>query len=118
MRPELNIATSMAQLSVLSGVPGNIPDPIAYIRANSPMPFHAEETIEQAITEVALDDLVLVDDLDRQGLTTPLPNWLGHMDIKWQKRSRVGNPVASLVPDVTMRREDAKFDLKLDGLPV
>jgi len=115
---ELQIATSASQLSILAGVPGHISDPVAYIRANNPMPLHAEEIIESGITEVALDDLVLVGDLYARGLETPLPNWLGHMDMKWQKRSRVGNPVASLTPEVGLRREDAKFDLALDGLPV
>lgn len=114
----LEIATSTSQLSVLSAMPGHIEDPVAYIRANNPMPLHAEETIDAAITEVALDDLPLVADLYSRGLETPLPNWLGHMNLIWQKRSRVGNPVASITPEVGLRREDAKFDLKLDTLPV
>lgn len=114
----LEIATSSSQLSVLSGVPGHIADPVAYIRANNPMPLHAEEQIDTAITEVALDDLPLVNDLTSRGLETPLSNWLGHMNLIWQKRSRIGNPIASLTPQVGLRREDKKYDLALDTLPV
>ena len=110
--------TSLATLSVLEGVPLGVADPIAYIRASNPMPLHAEEIIEQAITEVALDDLVLVDDLTSRGLETNLPDWMAHLNLKWQKRSRVGNPIFSMLPDVNVRREDSKLDLALDSLPV
>lgn len=109
--------SSLSQLSVLEGVPLGV-DPVAHIRASSPLPLHAEELIDRAVTEVGLDRLTIVDDLYAAGMSTPLPDWLGIMNVRWQKRSRTGNPIFSMLPDITVRREDAKPDLDFDTLPV
>lgn len=107
-----------ANLSVLEHVPPGT-DPIAYIRAAAPLPLHAEELIDRGVTEVALERLNVVRWMQSNGLTTPLPDWLGHVNIKWQKRTRGGgNPQFGMLPDITVRREDWKPSLEYDQLPV
>lgn len=103
--------------SVLEGVPDGA-DPVTYIRASSPLPLHAEELIDNTVTENALDRLTIVKDMMEMGLTTDLPNWLGVMNYKWQKRGRAGNPQFGMLPDITAQREDFKFAMDFDSLPV
>jgi hypothetical protein len=110
---------SFANLSVLEHIPtAGRRDPVAYLRAATPMPLHAEELIDRSVTEVALEGLKLVDYMYSSGLKTTLGNWLGVINYKWQKRSRTGNPQFGMYPDFTVQREDAKPDLDLDSLPV
>lgn len=108
---------SFQNLTVLESVPLGT-NPISYLRANSPMPFHAEEMIDRSITEVALEGTKLVDYMYSAGLRTNLPDWLGVINYKWQKRGRTGNPQFGMYPEPTVQREDAKPELDLDGLPV
>jgi uncharacterized linocin/CFP29 family protein len=113
MLPEISIAPP----SIFEGVPPAYHDnPIGYIRSCAPLPLHAEELIDKAVTQVALERLVIADDIDSMGLSTPLPNWLAVMNFRWQKMSKVGNAVFSMLPDV--RGEDDKVDLGIDSLPI
>lgn len=108
---------SFTNLTVLESVPLGT-NPISYLRANSPLPHNADELFDTTITENAMEGLKLVDFLYGRGLRTNLPDWLGVINYKWQKRGRTGNPQFGMYPDHTVQREDAKPNLDLDSLPV
>jgi hypothetical protein len=108
---------SISPPSIFEGVPSEYHNnPIGYIRSCAPLPLHAEELIDKKVTQVALERLVIADDIDSMGLTTSLPNWLSIMNFRWQKMSKIGNAVFSMLPDV--RGEDDKVDLGIDSLPI
>ncbi len=108
---------SFENLTVLERVPlGH--NPIGYLRANAPLPYNAGEVIDRTITENAMEGLRLVEYMYGRGLRTPLPDWLGVITYKWQKRGKMGNPQFGMYPEPTVQREDAKPSLDLDSLPV
>lgn len=52
-------------------------NPDAFFRANSPLPKHAEEVLDGAISKVGRAKLTVVADLIDRGLTVALPGWMG-----------------------------------------
>lgn len=73
-------------------------DPVAAMRSASPFPFEAQRFIDRAVTEVALDRLTIVNDLLALGLTFPLDNWLGIMQLYKEKLGRAGNAKRAMIP--------------------
>lgn len=91
-------------------------DPIAVVRANSPLPEDAQTLIDTVITRDALEELTFVDDLEGAGLVYPLTNWLGVPELYWAAGSEVGTPVRSMSP--VTRRENFKPDRTGFRLPI
>jgi len=100
----------------MAGVPLGV-DPVAHMRACAPLPLHAEEYIDRAVTPVALERLAILDYLIGKGLTYPITDWLGIMNIRWQKSNKTGNPQFSMYPEPD-QVEERRPDLGLDSLPV
>lgn len=91
-------------------------DPIAVVRANSPLPEDAQTVIDRIILRDALEELTLVDDLREEGLIYPLSEWLGVPELYWSAGSEVGTPVRSMSP--VTRRENFKPDRTGFRLPI
>jgi len=108
-----------ASPEIFAGVPPGV-DPVAHIRAASPLPVHAEELIDAAVTRQALARLSVWDDIvNVLKLTYPIADWLGTMEIKWQKLGRAGGAKRTMLPDPgQIRGEDQKPGMGLDGVPV
>ena len=85
-------------------------------RAAAPLPLHAEELIDRQVTQVGLERLAVVSALIQAGLVYPLPNWLSVPHLIWQKQSKFGKVVRTMVPKA--RRELSMPDYGTDTLPV
>ncbi len=86
------------------------------LRQMAALPKDAQEFIDSTIDEVGRDRLQLVQDLRSQGLTFPLPQWLGVQELVWHDRNIHGQALRTMTPKT---REDRSVpDFKTRRIPV
>lgn len=83
---------SLAQALLQSG--GNI----EAMRSLAPLPKDSQELIDAAVVNVGLDRLVVAADVIAAGLTFPMPNWLGVMELYWEKAAKIGDARRTMTP--------------------
>lgn len=82
------------------------------LRAASLYPENSHEIIETAVTEIAKKPLVIINEMLREGLVTPLPDWWA---IPSLRRGRIGQSARAhqtMVPDTRGER----FQITRDGV--
>lgn len=109
----------MPQFATLDGAPNGLgsglyacmdaPDPIGAFRALAPLPKLAQELFDREVVTVGLDRLAIVRTLIEAGLTFPVPNWLGVMNIYWESSSRTGRAQTTMVPKARGERQMPKL---------
>jgi hypothetical protein len=83
---------------------------IAGFRAAAPLPPDSQMIIDDAVVRVGRQELVLVNDLISAGLTSPLPQWLGVMEIAHDRTNDVGYAMRSMEIDVRGERQVPQRD--------
>lgn len=71
---------------------------IASLRALSPFEENAQRVIDQTVVRVGLNRLVIAADLLRLGLTYPLANPMGVMELQWEQISKTGGAQRTMSP--------------------
>lgn len=77
---------------------------LSMFRAASPLPEDAQRLIDDAVVRVGRQNLVLVNDLLAAGLTRPLPNWLGVMELGYDRTNDAGQAMRTMDLDVRGER--------------
>jgi len=72
---------------------------VAQLRSASPLPEDAQRVVDQAVVRVGLDRLTLVADLLAEGLTYPLADPLGVLELKWDSVSETGGAQRTMNPE-------------------
>lgn len=85
-------------------------------RANSPLPRNAEEIIDNSISRVGRQNLVILSDLLDAGLTYPLADWLSVTNLTTQRAGESGRAQVGMTPDT--RGERQKQDLAELTVPI
>jgi hypothetical protein len=86
------------------------------IRALSPLPEDAQKAIDDAVTEVKMDRLVLVRDLMAAKLVYNLPDPLAVTELQWDAVNRVGAARRSMEPGT--RGENKLIDRSTQRIPI
>lgn len=86
------------------------------VRALAPLPFFAQQQIDQQVLQVGLSRLVVMKDFLVAGLVFPIPDWLGVMSLYWESEGRIGGAKRSMVPKT--RGENQRLDRAGNRLPL
>lgn len=78
---------------------------IGEMRALAPLAPDSQRIIDDSVTTVGRDRLVIVEDLLAEGLTKPLPNWLSVMELGYDSRTEVGHAIRSMDLDIRGERQ-------------
>lgn len=92
-------------------------NPVAALKAYSPLPRDAQELIDNAIQRVGRENLVIYSDLYDSGLTFPLPQWLALTTVTAGRLGESGHAQVGMVPGTT-RGERQMVDLAEWSTPV
>lgn len=71
---------------------------LAQVRALAPLPKDAQELIDNAVVNVALERLTVAADVMAAGLTFALPGWLGVMELYWENAAKIGDARRTMTP--------------------
>lgn len=71
---------------------------IAELRAMTPLPDTAQRLIDKAVVSVGLERLSFVKALIARGLTFPIADPLGVMEVYWEKESKAGAAQRTMLP--------------------
>lgn len=82
----------------------------------SVFPEDTQRIVDQAVVEVGMDELVLVQDMIQAGMTRSLPGWLGIPFIDYRQTSRAGT--AHRTMDLELRGERAVPLQKMARIPI
>lgn len=71
---------------------------IAELRANAPLPDTSQRLIDKAVVSVGLERLAFVKALITRGLTFPISDPLGVMEVYWEREAKVGAAKRTMLP--------------------
>lgn len=116
MRPATNrflrdhAPSNIAEIIAASGM--SIPE----LRALSPLEENAQKLVDQAVVEVGLERLTLIQDILAEGLTFPLTDPLSVMEVQWERISKTGGAQRTMAPNA--RGEFQMPDRTIRRIPI
>lgn len=78
---------------------------IGEIRSAGALPDEAQRLVDTAVVRVGLERLSFVGDLISEGLVFPISNFLGVMEVYWEKEGKIGHAERVMLPTARGERQ-------------
>lgn len=89
---------------------------IAEIRAASPLSENAQRVVDEAVLRVALERLVVADDVMAEGLVTNIDDPLSVLEYSWELEAEHGGAQRSMIPGA--RGQNSQTDKIMGSVPL